>query len=300
LRNQAMTEDRPKEQETPSPSAAPKPTPRSAWPRILLLLLTMAWLATGVADLAGYGLLGLAPWLELVFPSLACLAAMSCLALRLPWQNVLTITGIMLVLSTAMMMCATISAMPLGHVSFTGHSGPRLWGRLPVSVVLCWVAIFMASRELARLVLFTRRRHRFYGFEIVAFAAVMALVADLNWQPLAVSVKRQWTWLGPESAFCWYSTPWFHFVGWMVTLIVILAFCAPWFISKRPAKAHPRIEPALVWVLVNLHFLMGNAVGRLWPAVLVGGLLVAASVFLAWCGLRASGPAASPVRQTNV
>jgi putative membrane protein len=248
----------------------------------------VAWLvATGVV-VTGVDRPGTWCWPEAVLGGGACLTSATWMAHRLGWQNAATIGGITLLFSGAILGVSAVSAVPLGPIHFSERVRPFVFGHVPFALPFFWVAILASSRDTARLLLAPWRGSRFYGFWIVGAAASLALISDLNWEPHAVQVTECWSWLTPDQTLGWYSAPWFNFLGWFLGCVLILGFSTPWFISKRPARSSPGFPPALLWAALNLHFVLGNAARGLWPAVLVGGTLVTAVLFLAWRGPHAA------------
>jgi uncharacterized membrane protein len=255
----------------------------------LILLVFLAWsLAATVAVCAGWNPPPQWQWVEALLPLLAALAALGSLAPRLPLQNLLAIGGLVLGFSTGLLACAAGSRFPFGPIQFAEDGGLLLLKTVPVSLSFWWVALLVSSRETARLILRLGRHPRNHGLHIVALAAVLVVVADVSWEPFAVQVRGLWHWNTSAGALAWYSAPWVNFVGWFGSTLLLLGFTAPWFIAKRPVRSIPRFDPALVWLALNLHFIAGNAARGLWAAVGVGGGLVAAVGWLAWCGIGAS------------
>jgi len=234
---------------------------------------------------------GLAPnprwlWIELVLPLLAAAAALASLGQRLPAQNLAAISAIMLLFSGGVVWCGASSGIPFGAILFTDKAGPKLFDSLPVIMPCWWLAILLSSRETARLVLHPWRHGRQYGVWLIGLAALLAVVLDLSIEPYAVRLTHSWLWHTSERTLCWYSAPWANFLGWVATAVVTLGFCVPWFISKRPGASVYGFTPALIWGLLDLHFLAGNIWRGLWPAAAVGGVLAATVLFLAWRGLN--------------
>jgi uncharacterized membrane protein len=229
-------------------------------------------------------------WLNMGMPVLAAVAALAGLSCRLPLQNAAAIGGIILLLSGALLTCTTVSGFPFGALQFADKTGPKLFGRLPVAMPFWWVAILVSSRETARLMLRPWRRSRNYGFAVVALAAFLVALADLGLEPFGVLVTGQWRWTVGRTAFSWYVAPWMNFAGWIASAALILGFCAPWFISKRPAGRPPGLGSAMVWLGLNLCFLVASAWHGLWAAVLVGAVLTGLVFFLARRGARTPSP----------
>jgi uncharacterized membrane protein len=253
----------------------------------LILWVFVAWTAVvTTAICAGWNPPRHWQWIEIILPLLAALAALGSLSPRLPVQNLAAIGGLMLVFSAGMLACGTGSRFPFGAIRQGTPDGFLLLNRVPGALPLWWVALLVSSRETARLILRPWRRTRNYGLQVVVLAAVLLVVADLNWEPFAVQVVHLWRWSTAPGAPSWYSAPWVNFLGWFTSALVMLGFTAPWFIAKRPAYLTPRLDPALIWCALNLHFIAGNISLGLWTAVAVGGGLTAAVGWLAGRGLQ--------------
>ncbi len=260
-------------------------------PRVLLGVF-LAWsLAATWAVCAGWQPPPEWRWIEIVLPVLASLAALGALARRLPLQNRAAIGGLILVLSAGILACGAVSQLPFGPRRYDAEHGFLAFRNLPLALPFWWVAILVSSRETARLILRPWRFSPDYGLRVVGLAATLAVVVDLNWEPFATRVQHLWHWETAAGVLAWYSAPWVNFLGWLVSGLFLLGFAAPWFISKRPVHLAPRLDAALIWCALSLHFVAGNAAARLWPAVIIGGGLVVVTGWLAW---RLGGRAAVP------
>jgi uncharacterized membrane protein len=193
--------------------------------------------------------------------------------------------GIVWLFSAAILACAATSGVPFGHRGYNEKIGVLLLGKVPLGTAFWWVAIVLASRETARLVLMPWRRSKQYGYVVIGLAAVLAAFIDLSWEPFATQVRGLWTWQGTEAGANWYSAPWLNSLGWVASVALMLGFTTPWMITKRPGLPSLRPHAAAVWGLVNLHFIVGNAAKGLWVAVLAGVVLTGAVLGLAWVGL---------------
>jgi hypothetical protein len=77
-----------------------------------------------------------------------------------------------------------------------------------------------------------------------------------------------------------------NFLGWFCGCLGILAFTMPWLINKQPVKQPMDYHPLVVWALMNLWVLTGNAVHGLWGAALLGLALNGAAIAYAIRGAR--------------
>lgn len=225
------------------------------------------------------------PWGAMVLPILAATAALAQLSRRLPAQNIVCIAGIILLFSGAMVACSAVSGVPFGEMDFTEKAQPKIFKNLPVWLPLWWVAILVTCRETARLVLQPYHKNRYYGFWMIGLAAVLAVIIDLGWEPFSVHVKNYWTRPSDEDTATWYSAPYGNFVGWIVTTVITLGFCSPWFMSKKPVRQPVHFHEAIVWGLIGAQFMVGNALESLWLAVVVCLVLSVLVLLLAWRGV---------------
>ncbi len=227
-------------------------------------------------------------WIEAVLPLLAALSALGSMAWRLPIQNLAAIGGLLWVLSVGVLACGARSRLPFGPIRYDEQSSFLLFHTVPLALPFWWAALLVSSRETARLILRPWRHSRNYGLHVVGLAVVLVVATDLSWEPFAVQGHGCWHWETTAGALTWYSAPWVNFAGWFGSALLLLGFTSPWFIAKRPVRPAPRIDPALVWLVLNLHFIAGNAARGFWPAVLAGGGLTAAVAWFAWRGIRAA------------
>jgi len=271
----------------------PRPT-KTAWPpawsKVSFWLFLGGWLAASGLVALGFQTPERWRWMELIFPWLAALAALGALAQRVPTQNAVGVGFIVLVLTSGVVACDVTTGIPFGVIHYTERAEPLLFDRFPVWVPFWWVAILVSSRETARLILQPRRHHRAYGLWILGGAALLAVLTDLSWESYGVRVRSLWLWHTSERMVCWYSAPWVNFLGWAVVALVTLGFAMPWFINKHPRPAAPRLAPALVWALINLHYTIGNATRGLWLAAGVGLAAVGLVFGFAWHGAKHPAP----------
>lgn len=259
------------------------------WPAVLVYFFVAGWLVATALLVPRLSPAEPWRWMDTVFPLLAALGALGALGQRLPGQNVVCIGGIVLVFTATIIGCGAVSGIPFGVIRFTERAEPLLFDRFPLWSPLWWVAILVASRETGRLMMQPYRKSRSYGLGIMGLAALLAVVTDLSWEPFGVRVKTQWIWLTSERMLCWQGAPWVNFLGWVAVAVVTLGFCMPWFISKHPVAAPLKVTPAVVWVLINAHFIAGNALHGLWLPAGLGLLLVATVFSLAWRGIEHQG-----------
>jgi uncharacterized membrane protein len=209
-------------------------------------------------------------WVDGLFLALAVTTTLLALGRRLPIQNVLTAAALIAGLSAAIVAVGAVSGVPFGPVRFSESPGGKLFETVPWSVPVMWVVIVINARGVARLIMRPWRKTNYYGFWVIGLTCALAVVLDLGLEPFAVFVKQHWIWQPSKSALSWYTAPWVNFLGWFVSTLGILVFATPWLINKQPVKRPMDYHPLVVWLLLNLCLVAGNATHQLWPAVAVG------------------------------
>ena len=241
---------------------------------LLASLVLAGWLSRGP---------NAAPWpVALVL----CLAAASSLvshARSSPFQNVVAIAAIILVLAGIVQTVNVMTSIPFGPLIFTDNCGEQILGRLPWLAPLLWVVVILNCRGVARLILRPWRKLRNYGFRVIGLTCLLAVLFDLGLEPFAARVNHFWLWQVSESKFAWFGAPWFNFLGWAMTTLLLLAFTTAWLINKQPGKRRAAdFHPLFVWAALNLFLAATLALHQLWPpAGIVLGVAVVGTVF-AW------------------
>ena len=128
---------------------------------------------------------------------------------------------------------------PSGPTSIPNSIGQQLFYPLPWAIPLLWIAVILASRGVARLILRPWRKTQNYGFRLMGLTTGLALCLDLGLEPFATRVKHYWFWNPTKLKFDYYTTPWINFFGWGVTVLLILAFATPSLINKKPMHHSP-------------------------------------------------------------
>jgi uncharacterized membrane protein len=233
----------------------PFPFSDADWPVGLLLLLTVATVLAGLTR-------------------------------RLPGQNVLLASALILLMGGAAHCVGALTGIPFGRFDYTEHAGPRLSNSLPWSVPTIWLVAIMISRGVAQLILRPWRTTRAYGFGMMGATAFLVVLLDLGLEQFATKVNHYWIWQPTKFPLLWYGAPLMNFLGWGITALLILAFVTPTLINKKPVTFPPDYQPLVVWLLLSLLFVTGEATHHLWLAVAVSGLSSLAVAVLAIRGAR--------------
>lgn len=247
--------------------------------------------AVTVGLLAAFALIGVSlppalGWMEAVGCLVAAGTAGAILLQRLPMQNVVGGSVVLLGAITLVMAMSAKTGVPLGRVEYTAALGPRLLGLVPLGLPFLWVALVLMSRETARLVLRPWRRDQFYGYHLVSATSVLLVLALLALDPFAVGARGWWSW--PElSGPSWHGAPWGSYVVWLLAGACMITLATPWLLPKRPIPMPLTLHAPGLWLLLVAWFTFGNLRGGLWSAGLFGLLILAGVGAGAWAGWRA-------------
>jgi len=238
--------------------------------RVFFGLLILAWLVV-VANLL-YSFSAKNQLTEIVLVFFATSATLFSLARQLPAQNVFLATGIIAFIGTLVFFIGSMTSIPFGPFYYSDNVGPHFKG-VPWITPFVWVIAILNSRGVARLILRPWRKTLTYGWWVIGFTIVLCVLMDLGWEVFAARVKHYVFWTQTRFPVTWYGIPLVNFLGWILTLLLILAFATPALINKNPSrtKSKPDYSPLIVWMLLNAIFLTGAAAHQLWASVIVTG-----------------------------
>jgi uncharacterized membrane protein len=239
------------------------------WHKPVFILFLVIWTVNWVLTLLRVELPENARWIEGCLPVMLALTSLVALARRLPLQNVLMAGAFISGISAVIVGVGVGSGVPFGPMVYGDRLGWKIFGAVPWSLPLLWVALIINGRGVARLIMRPWRKTNYYGFWVIGLTCVLAFVFDLGWEAFGVRVKNYWVWQTPNSVPAWYTAPWVNFLGWLITALAILAFTIPWLINKRPVKQPIDYHPLIVWLLLNLIVASANAVHHLSHAVII-------------------------------
>lgn len=265
------------------PGAAPLPSPwaHAIHKRVFiafLILFAAAW----VTLLLGVSFGESQRWLEGAFWLVTAATSLVGVARRLPEQNVLMASAIILGVSFVVSLAGDNTGVPFGPRVFTENLGGKILD-VPWPLPLVWIVVVVSCRGVARLIMRPWRKTTYYGFWVIGLCCLLAVALDLGFEPFAARVKRYWIWQTHDTVLNWYSAPWVSFLGWFATALAILGFATPWLINKQPVKQPTDYHPLVLWLALNIYFATGNALQHLWWAV---AFTVVASVIVTVYAVR--------------
>jgi putative membrane protein len=213
-------------------------------------------------------------WPEAVLLLLAVVSTIAALTRERPLQNVLLATFFIAFAGGAADWLNLKTNIPFGPVTPGAALGPDLFGSLPWALPVIWILAILASRGVARLILRPRRKLHRYGFWTIGMTTVLTVLFEFALDPFASRVKHYWFWEPTKLPLAWYGAPVVNFIGRAVVTLLILAFVTPMLINKRPHQHRPPdYHPLGIWLCAILLFAIGSATLRLWPAVVVDGII---------------------------
>ncbi len=248
------------------------------WHKPVFIMFLVVWAVNWVVLLLRVELPPEGRWIEALLPVLAAFTSLLALGRRLPLQNVLMAGALIAGLSIAIVAVGALSGVPFGPVVYSDAFGERFFGVVPWPMPLLWIALVVSGRGVARLIMRPWRKTNFYGYWVIGFACLLAVLFDLGLEPFAVQVKGWWIWLSGKSVLSWHTAPWVNSLGWLITALALIIAAIPWLINKQPVKQPTDYHPLVVWLLLNLWLGTGNALQQMWLPVgvaLLGNILAA-------------------------
>ncbi|HEY4415666.1 MAG TPA: carotenoid biosynthesis protein [Verrucomicrobiae bacterium] len=212
------------------------------------------------------------PLLDAALIVLAAIVSVTALNRQMPLQNVLlaaTITAVLGGVAHGLSSDLRLGlAMPFGPLYFREASGAKIFGFVPWTIPLLWVAALFSARGTARVIVRPWRKLKSYGYWIIGLTAVLIVAFDFALEPFAVRANAFWSWQTTKFAFTWYDASPLNFLGWGVVALLILAFATPTLIKKQPgSRSAVDLNPLCLWLGGMTLFALGAAKASLWPAV---------------------------------
>jgi len=247
------------------------------WQKPVFMLCLVCWVGLMVLTVLRIETSAGEHWLEGFFLCFATLSTLLGLARRLPLQNVVATAFLIVLISSAVLSLVSATGIPFGPIYYFDNFGNKFFDVLPWAAPFGWIFLIVNGRGIARLIMRPWRKTNYYGFWVIGYTCLLAVVLDVALEPFAVYVKEYWIWQTPKSVPAWYTAPWVNFLGWFITALAILTFSMPWLINKQPVKQSIDYHPLVLWLMLVAWISLGNAMHHLWPAVVVS--VVANTVF---------------------
>lgn len=238
--------------------------PLAPLPWVFFWLLTALGLAVMPAGIGAYevgrwvgppGLRAAALWLGEWLDALwVVLAAVNCYGTLVRTEGLATArrwsSGIIIGATVLAWVGATM-AVPFGPLAYTDRLGARVYGVLPFTVPLLWLTVVIGARAA---VLWAAPRAGLRT--VVSGVALIALLTDLNLEPVAWRVRAYWIWYPGEPAPP-PGVPFWNYLAWTVAAAVFAATLA----GGRIVRGRAGRRPAVVLAAMNAVWLAVHAVG---------------------------------------
>ncbi len=195
-------------------------------------------------------------WPEGLLITLAGGCLLASLATQLPGENVVLGAAVIASISSGSIILDGLTGIPFGGLRFRPRFGQELFHPLPWAIPILWITLVLAARGTARLVLRPWRSGKNYGLWLMGLAAVVIILFDLSFEPVATRACDYWSWSLVGGA--WHgSAPAVNYLGWLVTALLCLLFVMPPLLNKKPGPPPPPDPYPLVildglWALVAL------------------------------------------------
>lgn len=250
-------------------SAAASGNPSNTGPNILLGIFVVGLAILAARAFSPFALPLPEGLLETIVLFLGLATTLVSLSGHLPAQNVLLATAIIGLIGGGIELIGALTGVPFGPVVYTQAAGPQLFDSMSWSVPFVWVIAVLNARGVARLIMRPWRKLRIYGYWIMGLTALLTLLFDFGLEPYATRFNHYWLWRPTKLPFDWYGTPLSNFLGWLVTVVLALAFATPALMKKKPTKSRLNYHPLIVWVALNVLFIAASVSEHLWLAAAV-------------------------------
>lgn len=158
-------------------------------------------------------------------------------------------TAVILVGSGLVEWIGARTGYPFGPYRYTDHFGYRLGGVLPFTIPLAWLIVLLSGR---RLVLALRPEAT--RLSLALGVGLVALLTDLNLEPVAWKIRAYWIWYPGWAAPPSQWPPLQNYVSWFGVAFLLTWALAPNYALSRPSRVAHR--PIAVLALMNALFLL--------------------------------------------
>ena len=226
-------------------------------------------------------------WPDILFLLVSCACLSLGLARQLPLANVMAAVFITLIFGAGLLLVGAQTGVPFGPFHFNVNLEPKLMDLMPPVAPLVWVTVIFSARGVIRLVLRPWRKTNSYGFWLIGLTATLTVLTDLAMDPFATHARHYWNWLPTKVPFTWYGATFVNFLSWGCVATLILAFITPLLINKQLSRKNVAdYHPLVIWVAVMIIVTAGAAEAKLWPAVILDGVIFLVPIAMAIRGAR--------------
>ncbi|MBI4026428.1 MAG: carotenoid biosynthesis protein [Verrucomicrobia bacterium] len=118
-------------------------------------------------------------------------------------------------------MIGLLSGYPFGACMFTEKLGPRLFGLMPWIMPVCWLIAVINAYVVCSVLVMSRLSQPSQDSQVLLalLTAVTVTVMDMNYEPVAASVKQYIHWQEWDRAY--YGVPRLNFFGWFTVSLIL-------------------------------------------------------------------------------
>ena len=146
---------------------------------------------------------------------------------------------------------SALSGWPLGAIQYSTQLGMKL-GPVPVGLPLLWYALIVGARQTV-----LRWRPSAAPLPLALGTGALALLADVNIEPVAAKLRAFWLWRAADPAQPpVFTPPWTNYAAWFLAASA-LAF----LLREERVAVSPRrdtLRPVIIFLLLNAVFLAAN------------------------------------------
>ncbi len=133
------------------------------------------------------------------------------------WKRGLLAGLLVILLSSIVETTGVNTGFPFGLYHYTQVLFPQLPGGVPFAVMFAWTLIVFGSYSwVARTT-----THQHLSLPAVLLGGLLAMLLDLEIEPVATYLEHYWQWLAPGN-LNYYGVPLANFVAWFVTASLLL------------------------------------------------------------------------------
>lgn len=192
----------------------------------------------------------------------------------LPWQNVVALLLVVLVVAGSAFGWFAHERFPGPRLIFSEACGPAPYELVPWILLPAWMAIHLTAHGVARLILRPWRRGGTYGWWLIGVTVLLVTGFGLGLEAVAKHVKFYWRWEATGGSTV--NLVWPAGALWASTALVVQLAGTPWWVPKKPGEPPPDFHPLVLWSLANVWLMAATAtrgVLGIAAAVLGGALL---------------------------
>jgi putative membrane protein len=220
----------------------------AVWYAVGLVLLGTSWIPAQIADASRV-------WGDVVFLLLAAAVTFLHSAHLCGARATVKITIIILAVSACAEIIGAVTGYPFGRYHYTENLGPKIFGIMPAIIPFCWLTIVLNSFWVSYFIFQEELADPSVKFSMIVTGAFLAVVTDLNLEPVASMVKLYWIWLDGGAGY--YGIPGINFFGWWLISFFMLNLAFPRLPKDLRLPAAP--WPAyFILASVNLLFAIIN------------------------------------------